>query len=566
MAKNLLDTSTVTLDDILSSSKVYHVPPYQRDYSWSEEHWEDLWEDIKSLIEDEESYHYMGSIVLQRKADKESNIIDGQQRFTTFTIIILAIINRIEELANSGNEKEQNEERVKILRRNYLGDKHPTTLRYTSKLFLNRNNDEFFQSHLLQLREPNNINSLAASNKKLHKAFRYFSRKINELENVNENGAALASLITELLSRRMLFIQINVEDELSAYIVFETLNARGVELTATDLLKNYLFSLIGDDREIEMLQRKWKRISDSVGSDKFPDFVRYYINSKRALVRAERLFKNIKDDISTAPQAIELLDQLESNAKIFAALKNHNSEVWSERHQVRPHILALSLFNVKQITPMLLAAYNEMSVAEFTRVVKLSVAISFRYSVICRKNPNELEKAYNSAAIKISNGEITTARQVHNELRNIYVSDEEFEQEFSTKVINNNRRKKLVRYILFKLEGTFPEGTSRSLELDDGTIEHILPENPSRGWNSEFPTDAQEQYIYRLGNYTLLEPTINRNIGNAVFSNKRERYNDSQYAMTNNIEYVDWNIQNLTERQQQLARKACHIWRSDFAE
>ncbi|RDX38232.1 DUF262 domain-containing protein [Kangiella sp. HD9-110m-PIT-SAG07] len=565
MAKNLLDTSTVTLDDILSSSKVYYVPPFQRDYSWSEEHWEDLWEDIKSLIENEESYHYMGSIVLQRKADKESNIIDGQQRFTTFTIIILSIINRIEELAKNDNEKEQNEERVEILRRNYLGDKHPTTLKYTSKLFLNRNNDEYFQDYLLQLRDANNVSSLSGSNKKLNKAFKYFSKKINELEAYRNNGSALASLITELVSRRMLFIQINVEDELSAYIVFETLNARGVELTSTDLLKNYLFSLIGDDREIELLQRKWKRISDTVGSDKFPDFVRYYINSKRPLVRSERLFKNIKDEISSAPQAIELLEELEGNAEVFSALKNHNSDIWKERQQVKPYIHALSLFNIKQITPMLLAAYSMMTGAEFTKVVKLSVAISFRYSVICRKNPNELEKAYNSAAIRITNGEVTLARELHDELRGIYVSDEEFEQDFSTKIINNNKRKKLVRYILFKLEEDCPDGIARDFLADNGTIEHILPENPTSEWNDSFPADAQEQYIYRLGNYTLLEANINRDIGNGIFQDKSIKYIESRYEMTKSIDGGNWTIERLTDRQRHFARRACHIWRSDYA-
>ncbi|NVJ67102.1 MAG: DUF262 domain-containing protein [Gammaproteobacteria bacterium] len=563
MSKNLLNTSTVTLDDLLSASKIYHVPPYQRDYSWSEEHWEDLWEDIVALIENNETFHYMGSIVLQKIQDKESSIIDGQQRFTTFSIIILTIIKKIQDLALAGIEKEENEERAIILRRTYLGDKHATTLKYTSKLFLNRNNDEFFQNNLLQLVEPNSLRNLSASNKKLYKAFQYFTTKIDSLDRIKNNGASLASLIIELISRRILFIEINVEDDLSAYTVFETLNARGVELTSTDLLKNYLFSLINDEVEIDLQQRKWKRIGDTVGTDKLPDFLRYYINSKSPLVRADRLFKTIKTRVDTAPKALEILNELEAHSTIFEALKNYTSDVWKQRSNTKTLIREFSLFNVKQITPMLLAAFNEFTEEEFRKTIKLSIAISFRYSVICGKNPNELEKAYNAAAVKISRKEITRARQLHVELSNIYVSDGEFMQDFSQKSMSTKRRKKLLRYILYKIEHHI-SGRIRDFELDEGTIEHILPENASRAWQADFPVNIQEEFLYRLGNYCLLESSINRDIGNLPFAEKMPHYNSSDYSLANQLNYEKWNPQNLNRRQNELSRIACHIWRSDF--
>ncbi|WP_251358628.1 DUF262 domain-containing protein [Kangiella sp. TOML190] len=563
MSKNLLNTSTVTLDDLLSSSKIYHVPPYQRDYSWSEEHWEDLWEDIVALINNPESYHYMGSIVLQKLEDKVSSVIDGQQRFTTFSIIILTIIKRIEDLADAGQEKEQNKERVEILRRNYLDDKHATTLKYTSKLFLNKNNDEFFQNNLLQLVEPNNIRSLSASNKRLYRAYLYFSEKINTLDNLKDNGASLAALIIELISRRILFIEINVEDDLSAYIVFETLNARGVELTSTDLLKNYLFSLIDDENEIELQQRRWKRIGDTVGTDKLPDFLRYFINSKSSLVRSDRLFKTIKSRVDSAPKALALLEELEVNADIFEALKNYNSDIWKDRDGTKTLIREFSLFNVKQITPLLLSAYNNFTDEEFRKTIKLSIAISFRYSVICGRNPNELEKAYNAAAVKISKNEITRARHVFEQLKSIYVSDEEFEHDFSNKVMNNKRRKKLVRYILYKIEEHM-SGINRDFELDAGTIEHIFPENSSRAWLEHFPKDSQEGFLYRLGNYCLLEANLNREIGNEVFAVKVNSYIESVYSSANQINAQTWNPDALRARQTEMSKLASHIWRSDF--
>ena len=94
---NLLDTSTVSFSDIIGNGKLYEVPAYQRDYSWKEDHWEDLWNDILSIVEND-SIHYMGSIVLQNGGDKQFTVIDGQQRLATLSLIVLAVIQNINQL------------------------------------------------------------------------------------------------------------------------------------------------------------------------------------------------------------------------------------------------------------------------------------------------------------------------------------------------------------------------------------------------------------------------------------------------------------------------------------
>src|ERR1700752_4474298 len=91
---NLLDTKTVSLNEILGNGKIYRVPHYQRDYSWEQDNWEDLWNDIELAAETKKP-HYMGSIVLQSTTGKEFVIIDGQQRFSTLSILTLATINAI---------------------------------------------------------------------------------------------------------------------------------------------------------------------------------------------------------------------------------------------------------------------------------------------------------------------------------------------------------------------------------------------------------------------------------------------------------------------------------------
>jgi hypothetical protein len=174
--KSLMTPSTISLSGLLGNGVTYNVPTFQRDYSWKIDNWIDLWEDIKILLNTGND-HYMGAVVLQRTADKSFLIIDGQQRFTTLSILALAIIKNIQDLIDSNNDAENNKERIQELRRGFLGQRDPGSLTYTSKLFLNENNDAFYQRNLLQLVPPNNTRSLPDSDKLLWNAFDFFYLK-----------------------------------------------------------------------------------------------------------------------------------------------------------------------------------------------------------------------------------------------------------------------------------------------------------------------------------------------------------------------------------------------------
>jgi uncharacterized protein with ParB-like and HNH nuclease domain len=178
---NLLDTKTVNSNEIFGNGKKYIVPLYQRDYSWKEDNWEDLWADILLAIESN-SVHYMGAIVLQNKGNKTFNIIDGQQRLTTITIIALACIAKIKELATNNIDREANEERVKLLSSKFIGDKDPSSLTYFSKLSLNENNNTFFQMYILTLKTPDNLilRKFKDSDRLLLKAYKFFQEKVSK--------------------------------------------------------------------------------------------------------------------------------------------------------------------------------------------------------------------------------------------------------------------------------------------------------------------------------------------------------------------------------------------------
>lgn len=562
---NLLDTRTTSFGDLISNGKIYRVPPFQRDYSWTEENWEDLWQDILMLHNNLSVSHYMGAIVLQSSttADKEFTVIDGQQRLATLSIIAVAVIEKIRQLVEQNVQPEANRDRQEILKRTYLGDRDPRSLRYSSKLFLNENNDDFYQSNLINLRKPLNIRALSKSNQLLWQAFDYFSKELEKLPDIFQDGENLTAFLGDTVAQRLLFIQISVEDELNAYTVFETLNARGLELTSTDLLKNYLFSLFQGPDDLKAAQRQWKRIINMVQMEDFPAFLRYYLSLNHSRVRRERLFKLVRESVKNAQQAFDLLDKLENVSSLFVALGSPNDEFWRDTPQNQPYIRALNLFRVKQVYPTLFAAYQKFSPEDFTRLLKLVVAISFRYSIVSSLNPNDLELLYNNAALDITSGKITGTRQVFDALRSGYVKDEKFQQDFSLLSISTKgQKRKLVRYIFCNLEA---DASGIEVNEDSFSIEHILPEVPTDDWRQNFTEIQIEDMVYRLGNLTLLEPSFNRDIGQKSYRIKVEKYQQSVYALTKNILAEDWTPDAIAVRQRHLAQRAVHIWKSDFS-
>lgn len=562
---HLLDTKTVNLNDILGNGKIYRVPQFQRDYSWEQDNWEDLWSDIE-LAAETKMPHYMGSVVLQSSNAKEYQIIDGQQRFTTLTIFTLAIIDAIQKLADRGIEPLENKERVDILMRQYIGQKDPSSLSYSSKLFLNENNDSFFQ-RLIGFKEPINVRKLSDSEKLLWDAYQFFKQSIKDKFKSN-NGGDYASFLNNVAGELMMFIQITVEDELNAYTVFETLNSRGVELTSTDLLKNYLFSLVAkSETDLKQIKTQWKKIIDVIGLKEFPYFLRYFLMATRKTITKEYLFKEVKQFVKTNDAVFDLLDKLESYAYSYISLSNPDDETWASDKENRSAISILKAFKVIQWKPLLMVALQELSHPEFKRLLQSIVALSFRYNVIAKMQTNEMEKVYSRAAINLYKGESTSINSILNDIKVLYVTDEDFKHHFSTKKFNTNNStdKKIVRYILYKIEGQEEGGSLYEFETDNGTIEHILPESYPESWHTDFSEDEFDRNIYMLGNLTLLEASKNnREASNNIFDEKKAVYLTSKFALTKRITDPQWTPQNVKTRQMHLAKLATSIWKIQF--
>ncbi len=564
-------TTNSTFRQLLGNGLSYHVPSFQRDYSWTEEEWDDLWQDIVALFEvDAEPSHYMGYLVLQSADGKQFDIIDGQQRMTTISILVLAALGRLKDLVAGNMDAENNAKRAEQLRNSYIGYMDPVSLVPRSKLSLNRHNDRFYQSYLVPL-EKLPQRGLNASEHQMRKAFGWFTERLKARMGMTDaSGRGLAAFIDQLVDK-LFFTVITVTDELNAFKVFETLNARGVRLSATDLLKNYLFSVISSpemhETELRTLEQRWERIVGLLGSESFPEFLRVFWNSRNRLVRKSELFKTIRESIRSRASAFELIRSLDQSASVYAALRDPQDVSWNPEE--REALRQLLMFNVRQPLAMLLACHErffESDRAAFTRIVKAIAVISFRYNVICNLPTHEQERVYNDIAWKVSQGAMQQVREVLAGLGSVYPSDEQFKGAFMEKELRttNSRNRRIIRYLLFEIER---QRTGQDHDFESATydLEHILPEHPSEEW-SHIEESKQERLIYRIGNMTPLERNRNRDVGNSDYATKRVVYANSRFQITQAIaeHYEFWDEEKIEARQKQLAKIATALWRIEL--
>ena len=566
MSATNFNTENRTYRQLLGNGLTYRIPRFQRDYSWDEEHWEDLWIDIQgTLPKAGEPAHYMGYLVLQTDDNRTYDVIDGQQRLTTASLIVLAAMRLLKNLVKEKKQAGSNQQRLDQLRATYIGYLDPVSLVSRNKLSLNRNNDSYYRDHLAVLSEQLPQRGFPASTHAMRKCFEWFERRLREhIEREQDTGRALAQLV-ETMSDKLFFTVITVADELNAYKVFETLNARGVRLSATDLLKNYLFSVLAREQdhnaEMDELERRWEEIIGRLGSENFTDFLRMHWNSRRDFCRQAELFKAIRNSIKGRGEVFTLLRDMSDDIDTYLALTQPEGSQWPPAWKQCAQ--ELRMFSVRQPYPMLMAAKRRWREEDFEKLLRYTVILTFRFNVIGSQHTGEQERAYYAVAAKINGGKAPSLADTLETLRPIYRNDETFRADFSEKSIKTtqSRNAKIVRYILNKLEKQ-EGGTDFDPESSAYTLEHVLPQSPGKGWEAFNDRDL-ESLVFRLSNMVMLETGRNRDAGNKPYAEKRKVLQESAISLTQKLaeENEDWNPERLNARQRQLAKIAASVWR-----
>lgn len=560
MAKQfmLMEPKNENFNELIGGPNKYIVPRFQRDYAWDVGQWEDLWGDINSL--DDEGFHYMGYIVLQQKEQYQHEIIDGQQRLVTLSIIVLAAMKAIKTLIDNGEDVQGNTERLDGITQNFVGSKNFVTLKVINKLELNRNNKSYFQrmsSHL----EAQNSRGITSTNKLIRKCFDFFCKK-----DYGKTGAEIAQFIADF-SSSMIFTKIIVQDDLNAYKVFETLNARGVQLSTPDLLKNYLFSIVTKDdqigeEEFNDLDEQWSEMIVQLGESNVSDYIRYHYNSQRRMVTKNNLFSSMRKILTKPEEAYQYLKSLIDYSPIYASLINPNDAWWGDQdvkyRNVLHYLNGIRLFNIKQPLTIFLAAFGNFSPEEFVKLVKYIYILSIRYNIICHLSPSEQENIYNQIANKVYNREFLRASHVKNseEFKRLYPDDNAFFNAFEFHRMPSRQTAKKIRFLLSEIEGYL----GNPCDYEKTTLEHICPYHPEKDWNESFGEGINDVKD-RLGNMILMDKD---NLKRSSFEEKKKEYTKSGYKLALKVtEYAEWNLESVNDFQKWMSQQAVNVWKVD---
>jgi len=553
-----MEPTNQTFQEMMSNGVKYQIPRFQRDYAWGQEQWEDLWSDVESL--EQEHYHYMGYVVLQRKSQHDYTVIDGQQRLVTLSLMILAAMKQIDKLILSNQEAENNKERLDELRRRFIGTKNPITLMVDNKVSLNRNNDTNFRKICAQLEVPN-IRGLTSTNKLLNQGFLFFLKK-----ELGKTGKEIATFV-EQLSSGMVFTRIVVQDDLNAYKVFETLNARGVQLSTPDLLKNYLFSIITSnndvpDNELTELDSRWGEVVTQLGETDFTNFLRYHHNFQTKLVTKKDLFASVRRLADSPKKAYAYLASLGRYAPVYVSLGNPDDDWWHNQDPVyreaKQALEGLRLFNIKQPFTILMTAFFVFPPEEFVKLCRYILVLSIRYNVICHLSPSEQENKYNQLAMKIHQQQFKRASHIKNseQFKDLYPNDKTFCNAFEFHKMPSRQTPKKIRFLLAQIESYLGNPTS-DMNL---SLEHICPYNPPQTWINEFG-EGYEEVRDRLGNMLLLPKSDNKQIDTAPFSQKKAFYAQTRFKLAEKVaQYEQWNKQAVDDFQHWIAEQAVKTW------
>lgn len=565
MERNGISFEMRGIGSMLASNRL-SVPLYQRSYSWGEDQVSDFFNDLRNALDAEDPGYFLGTIVLSRNKAQPGNlqssyeIIDGQQRLSTTALLLIAIRN----LYFSRNCQKDAEH----LGKQFLFDYDFATSKSTPRLTMNSDDNNLFKA---LVESPKGVMGKTAkhSQELMYKAGKILERYVANL--AEEAGPAWREVISKwinFLDQGVNVVEIVTRDESDAYLIFETLNDRGADLTISDLLKNYLLGRAA--QRINEVRDNWVHAVGIVemASDKplFTVFLRQYWSSKHGTTRERELYKNIKDNVTTPQQVVDFTLEMVEASQHYAALQSASNPYWSSiTPSPKSRVETLLLLGAEQIRPLLLAAMQFFSDKELSKLLQKAVSWSYRFIITGRSGSGSIEKAYCDAAVRVRRGELKRAVDVQRVLMDILPKDDEFSSSFAVARITKD---KIARYSLCAIENKLQEKSNNCPELvtnadaEKVNLEHVLPKRCTEGDWDNFDGDQKNAFAYRLGNMTLLTGKKNRKIASLPWEEKIKKYEESPLEINKRLcKYKTWTSETIEERQQKLATLAVEIWK-----
>lgn len=585
MIKSVYNYPVSTLLDI-ESGVVYAIPRYQREYTWSRAQWDALFDD---LLENEPNY-FLGSIIcINQSQDALSvqslELVDGQQRMTTLSLLLAAIYQSFRVLPNLGMEQQ-----IEL-----YNLKHKLVLKKKSdqpRLIpqVQNNNQQDYFAVLGKAGILDDVEQVQhAGNRRVLKAYRHFLWRIEQyLQELSEPVAGLQALLDKVNTATL--VKIEVGGHSDAYTLFESLNNRGVPLTAIDLIKNKLLAVLEakDSGSIDKHYNRWKKVIDALGDD--------YAVQERFFRQYYNAFKPDLKDIVSVPVAtksnlMQVYEKLiahdaESFLQAMIRLSAHYAQIVGYRavpEQPKLSGLLLSLDRIQGAAAylLLLVLFERKDTLELEQE-HLEQVVHFLIAFFVRRNTTDLPPTRDLTRIFMDVAETVLALKgqavvshILQRLTGESASDEQFEKSLKGPIYEDN--KAVCRFVLCALEES---RMTRESQVDlwalkgkqyVWTIEHIFPqgENIPDTWvqmiangDAVLAEQHRQTYAHCLGNLTI--SGYNSALGNKSFAEKQSRldsqgrkvgYNNGLHLNQALVNETSWTVDKLKARTDLLVQE-----------
>lgn len=585
MIKSVYNYPVSTLLDI-ESGVVYAIPRYQREYTWCRAQWDALFEDLL----DNELHYFLGSIICINQSQdaltvQSLELVDGQQRMTTLSLLLAAVYQSYRTLPNLGMEQQ-----IEL-----YNLKHKLVLKKKSdqpRLIpqVQNNNQQDYFAVLGQTGILDDVETVPnAGNRRVMKAFRHFISRIElYLEHSADPITSLQALLEKVNTATL--VKIEVAGHSDAYTLFESLNNRGVPLTAIDLIKNKLLAVLEskDPGSIDKQYNRWKKVIDALGDD--------YAVQERFFRQYYNAFKPDLKDVVSVPvatksnlmQVYEKLIAHDADGFLHAMIRlsSRYAQIVGYRavpEQPKLSSLLLSLDRIQGAAAyLLLMVLMECQTELELNHEHLEQVVIFLIAFFVRRNTTDLPPTRDLTRIFMDVAE--TIRELHagdvvshiqHTLKTESASDEQFEKSLKGPIYEDN--KSVCRFVLCALEESrMTRETQVDLWALKGkqyvwTIEHIFPqgENIPDSWvqmiadgDANLAEQHRQIYAHCLGNLTI--SGYNSALGNKSFAEKKSRtdsqgrevgYNNGLYL--NNVLAAEnsWTVEKLEARTMQLVQE-----------
>ncbi len=538
------------------------VPPNQRDYSWKDEHVRDLYEDIGLVIKNHGEEYFLGSVVVITQKDNRLMVVDGQQRLATSLILLAAIRDFFDTIDAAQARK---------FERAYVLDTPYRATEPVPHLYLNEKDHAYFfkrvllpKAHALRKAEEEK-KPQRQSHQRINKAAKIAEETVNQIVRQHKKKEFQIEALDEwvnFLERSAHVIWVTVPDESAAYIIFETMNDRGLELSATDLIKNYLFGRAGNNR-IEQVKTNWNTMTGALDtiaeSEIVKTFVRQYWISQYGVVRSSELFSALKETKQSELDVVSFSDELVAAVGRYVPLLNSTHSLWNEyRPEARKAVATLDILGLVQTRPLLLAVMDKFAADQITLVLTAMVSWAVRLLISGKQGTGALETVYGTAAEEVTQGKLTTAGDVAKKIHPQIPNNTQFESEFA---VANVGKAHLARYYLRAMERHEMNDPEPYLVPNDAmTLEHVMPEKQSVDWQ-HISIQDHETFVSRIGNLVLLKSGFNSKLSSKGFNDKKPVLAESDLKLTKMAaKYEQWEKDQIEDRQRQLAQIAVKTW------